>query len=92
MPLVVSISQRSEELRLYNLVQTLTVSNHGLKAVSSNASPGWKVRFFGDDDLGFPKDGVKTYLMAPISPHNSPAFFCVFTCIVYDLKNRLAFT
>jgi hypothetical protein len=39
-PLVVTISQRSEELRLYNLVWNLTISNPGLKAVSSNASPG----------------------------------------------------
>jgi hypothetical protein len=37
---MVSISQRSEELRLYNLVVNLTISNHGLKAVSSNAPPG----------------------------------------------------
>ncbi len=37
-PLVESISQRSEELRLDNLV--LTTSNPGLKAVSSNASLG----------------------------------------------------
>jgi hypothetical protein len=36
---VVSISQRSEKLRLYNLVQNLTISDRGLKAVSSNASP-----------------------------------------------------
>jgi hypothetical protein len=39
-PLVVSNSQRSEGLRLYNLVQILTISNPSLKAVSSNASLG----------------------------------------------------
>jgi hypothetical protein len=39
-PLVVSVSQRSEELRLYDLVYKLTVSNPGSKAVSSNSSPG----------------------------------------------------
>jgi hypothetical protein len=44
--LVVSISQRSEELRLYNMVYILPISNSGLKAVSSNASPGLTVRFF----------------------------------------------
>jgi hypothetical protein len=38
--LVLSISQISEELRLHNLVYNLTISNPGLKAVSSNASPG----------------------------------------------------
>ncbi len=32
--------------------------------------------FFGDDGRGFIKQGVKTYLMAPIiSPLNSPNFF-----------------
>jgi hypothetical protein len=39
-PLVESISQRSEELRLYNLVWNLAICNRSLKAVSSNASPG----------------------------------------------------
>jgi hypothetical protein len=36
---VVFISQKSEELRLYTQVYDLTVSNPGLKAVSSNATP-----------------------------------------------------
>jgi hypothetical protein len=31
-PLVVSISQRSEELRLYNLVENLTISNPRFKS------------------------------------------------------------
>jgi hypothetical protein len=38
--LVVSIAQRSEKLRLYNLVYNMTVSNPELKSVSSNASLG----------------------------------------------------
>jgi hypothetical protein len=46
-PLVVSISQRSEELILYNVVQYLTISNPGLKTVSTNASPGSTVCFLG---------------------------------------------
>jgi hypothetical protein len=37
-PLVASILQRSEELRLYSLVLNFTISNPGLKTVSSNAS------------------------------------------------------
>jgi hypothetical protein len=37
--LVIS-SQRSEELRLYNLIHNSTISNPGLKALSSNASLG----------------------------------------------------
>jgi hypothetical protein len=39
-PLVKSILQRSEELRLYNLVQNLTISNPGLESVFSKASLG----------------------------------------------------
>jgi hypothetical protein len=39
-PLVVSILQRREKLRFYNVVKNLTVSDPGLKAVSSNAFPG----------------------------------------------------
>ncbi len=31
--------------------------------------------FFLGDDQGFPKEEVKTYLIASMSPHNSPAFF-----------------
>jgi hypothetical protein len=30
--------------------------------------------FFGGDDRGFLKEGVKTYLMTPISPLNPPTF------------------
>jgi hypothetical protein len=37
-PLVECNGQGIEELRLYNLVQDLTISNSGLKAVSSDAS------------------------------------------------------
>jgi hypothetical protein len=34
--------------------------------------------FFGGDDRGSLKEGVKTYLMAPMSPLNSPIFFFLF--------------
>jgi hypothetical protein len=37
-PLAVSISQRSEELRLYDPVLNLSIFKHGLKSVSSNSS------------------------------------------------------
>jgi hypothetical protein len=42
MPLVVYISflLSEDERRLYNVAQNLTISNPGLKAVSSKASPG----------------------------------------------------
>jgi hypothetical protein len=55
----------------------MTISNHSLNAVSSNASPGWTVPYLGDDDWVFLKEEVKTYLMAPISLLNSPTFFFV---------------
>ncbi len=41
--------------------------------------------FFESDDRGFLKEGAKTYLMAPMSPLNSPTFLSVFTSIVYGL-------
>jgi hypothetical protein len=39
-PSVVSISQTSEKRRLYSLLYDLIISNPGLKATTSNASPG----------------------------------------------------
>jgi hypothetical protein len=39
--------KKSEEFRLYNLVYNLTISNHGSKALFSNASPGWSVCLLG---------------------------------------------
>jgi hypothetical protein len=44
---VVSISQRNEGLKIYNLFKNLTISNPCLKAASSNASPGWTVIILG---------------------------------------------
>jgi hypothetical protein len=38
---------------------------------------------FGDADRGFLKEGVKIYLLAPLSPLNSPTLFSVFISIVY---------
>jgi hypothetical protein len=70
-----SISQRSEEPRLYNLVYDLTISNPGLKAVSSTASPGSTIRFLEGGDQSFLKEGVKIYQMAPMSPFNLPTLF-----------------
>jgi hypothetical protein len=52
------------------LVYDLTISNPGFKLVSSNASFGWTVRFWRHD-RGFLQEGLKTYLMAPMSPLNS---------------------
>jgi hypothetical protein len=39
--------------------------------------------FFGCDDPGFLKERVKTYLIAPRSPLNSPIFFSFFASTVY---------
>jgi hypothetical protein len=51
--LVVSISQRKEELRLSNLVEYWTFSNPGLKAVSSNPSLGSRVPLFWEVVIRF---------------------------------------
>jgi hypothetical protein len=43
---------------------------------------------FGGDDLGFLKEVVKTYLMAPMSPCKSPiVFFFICTPIVYAVHH-----
>jgi hypothetical protein len=39
-PLVVSISQTSKKVRLYELIQNLTITNPGIKEASSKASRG----------------------------------------------------
>jgi hypothetical protein len=39
---------------------------------------------FEGNDQGFLKGGVKTYLVAPISPLDSPTF-AVFTSVVYGM-------
>jgi hypothetical protein len=45
-PLVVSISQRSKELRLYNLVENLTISNPRFKSCIFKCLSSLKVSFF----------------------------------------------
>jgi hypothetical protein len=77
-PLAVHISQRNEDLRLYNLVYNLTISNRGLKAVSSNASPGWTVRFLAWWS-GFSERGSQDLSNGTMWPPKSPRFlFCVY--------------
>ncbi len=56
------------------------------KAVSSNASPGWTVRFLGGNDRGFLKEGGKQDLPKNTNVASWLAkFFSVFTSIVYDV-------
>ncbi len=86
-PLVVSMSQRSEEMRLYNLVQNLTISNPGLKAVSSNASTGWTVRFSGVMIWVFWKREPRR-INRPNFTSQLANFFSVFTSLVYSLCNQ----
>jgi hypothetical protein len=75
-PLVTSISQKREDLA--------EALHHGLEIVKSQ--PRSKVgnfecmswlngSFFGVEHPGFLKEEVKTYLMAPMPPFNSPTFF-----------------
>jgi hypothetical protein len=53
---MVSISQRSEELRLYSLVKNLTISKPGLKSDIFNCISLLNGSFFGGDDRGFPNE------------------------------------
>jgi hypothetical protein len=71
-------------LRLYKVLYNLAISNPGdfLAAVSLNASSGWTIWFFEGEDRNMPKEGVKTYVIAPMSPLNSSLFF-IFTYIVW---------
>ncbi len=72
--------KKSEEMRLYICTTwfiDFIISTHGLSAFS-NACPGWTVRFFfffGCDDRGLLKEGVKAYLMAPMTSRNFPPCF-----------------
>ncbi len=58
----------------------------GFKAVSSNESPGWTVRFFRGSDQAFLKSVVKTYLMAPVSPRLTDI------CTVYAIQWQWFYT
>jgi hypothetical protein len=43
-------------------------------------------RFFGSDNRGFLKEGVKTYLMAPMSPLKlANLFFCLHIYVLWLL-------
>jgi hypothetical protein len=81
-PLVLSTSQRSEELtHSYKLAQNSIISNSGI----SNESLSWTIRLLEVIIVDFPEEGIGTCLMAPISPLHSPTFFClyVYVSIVY---------
>jgi hypothetical protein len=73
---VLSISRRSEELRLYKPGLEFDDLKHRLKngTVSLNGSPRWKGLLFEGYEWGFLNEGVKTYQMASKSPLNSQTF------------------
>jgi hypothetical protein len=63
------ISPRSEELRHYELfVLEFDILNPSLKMLSSNAFlDEWFITsYVGSDVRGFLKEGIKTYIMAPM--------------------------
>ncbi len=71
---MISVLQISGDPHLFSIpIQDLTISNQSIRAdIFSNASPDlagslFCFCFFGDD-WGLCKEGVKTYLMAPMSP------------------------
>ncbi len=57
--LVAPISQKSEELRLYNLVQNLTTAALKWYLSIPLLAERFVFFFFGSDDWGFLKKGVK---------------------------------
>jgi hypothetical protein len=67
-----------------------TISNPGLKTVSSNASSaGWMVGFLGGNDRGFLKEGAKIFLMASMSRLACQLFLGVHICNLWEkLKGR----
>ncbi len=83
-PLVVSIAQGKEEVRLYNSGLEFDNIKSRLKS-SIFKCISWLIgSFFGGDDRGFLKEMVRTYLMTPMSPHNSPTFFfCLQICSLW---------
>jgi hypothetical protein len=86
-PLVVSLSQISEELTLFNVVQNLKISNPALKAKYLQMRilaqwfvlGGWWSKFFerGSQDLSNHQDRLSTH-----------QFFSFFTSIVYGLDRH----
>ncbi len=67
---MVFISQRSEELRL----KEFDIFKSGLESSIFKRIFWLNGSVFGDDGRGFLKERVKTYLMPPMSPLNSPIF------------------
>jgi hypothetical protein len=83
---VTSNLQKREDLRPYIVVKKLASPNSGLKRVNLNACSGQTVRFLVGEHRGFLKKGVKTYLMAPMAPFNTPTIFFIVTSIVYKVR------
>jgi hypothetical protein len=70
-------------------LQPSTFSNHCSNSAYSNASPDLTVRFFFvGEHRDFLKEGVKTYRMAPMSPLDSPTFFCLHIYSLYGGGRR----
>jgi hypothetical protein len=65
---VVSNSQRSEELRLYNLGLEFDNFKPRLKSGIFKCISWLNGSFFGGDNRGFLQEGAKIYSMAPMSP------------------------
>jgi hypothetical protein len=77
----VSILGNSEEVRFYNKFDNFKL---WLRHCISKCISLLGGLLFVGDDWGFLKEVVKTYLLTPMSPLNSPTIFAGFTSIVYD--------
>jgi hypothetical protein len=74
---VVSISQKSEKRRLYSLLYDLIISNPGLKATTSNASPGWTILLLGMMTKGFWKRELIPIDWYQCRSWTSQLYFCL---------------
>ncbi len=84
-------SQKSEELIFYNLVLDYDNFKPGLESGIFKCTSWLNGSFFGGDDRGFLKDGVKTYQMSPMSPIKIANFFSAFTSVVYCFRQSSYF-
>jgi hypothetical protein len=86
-PLVVSVSQKSEKLKLYNVVQNFRISNASLKAISSNEPYDRTVRFLEMMIWVFWKGEISQ--KAPMPPLNTSTFSLSSNILSMQLTGQL---
>ncbi len=77
-PLVVSNLQYREDLRFYSLLyKLLATSSPGQKRVSLNASPGWTVLFFPQQNRLFTSSAIHRYMETNFPEANAQQLVCL---------------